>query len=384
MPKLTPRGWQIDALTEWEKANHRGIVSVVTGGGKTVFALSCIDRIRPIATLIIVPTAALLEQWWEEAASYFDLDLDEINIVTGSLRFRLGAINIAVLNTAAKLAEKIQRHKCFLIVDECHKAASEHFRAALRVNAFASLGLSATPERPYDEGLQDILVPALGPVIFTYGYADALRDGVIVPFELRNIVFELEEDRQAEYDKLSKAIARSISRYGAEADETIALFLKRSRVLNLSLNRIRLALKLAAANRGKRTLIFHENVEACDLIHAILTENGVKSGVYHSKLPLRAKAAMLGQYRKGEIDVLVTCRALDEGFNVPETEMGIIAASTATRRQRIQRLGRVVRPAKGKEGASIYTLVATGPEIDRLKEEEDRLDGVATVTWSRA
>ena len=93
---------------------------------------------------------------------------------------------------------------------------------------------------------------------------------------------------------------------------------------------------------------------------------------------------MLSQFRKGELDVLVTCRALDEGFNVPETELGIIAASTATLRQRIQRLGRIVRPAKGKVGAVVYTLVATGPEIQRLEEEEERLEGVATVTWSRA
>ena len=145
MLKLTPRGWQVEALSAWELADYRGIVSVVTGGGKTVFALSCIDRIRPIATLIVVPTAALLEQWWEEAASYFDVDLDEINIVTGSLRFRLGTINIAVLNTAAKLAAKLDKPKCFLIVDECHKAASEHFRAALQISTVANLGLSATP-----------------------------------------------------------------------------------------------------------------------------------------------------------------------------------------------------------------------------------------------
>lgn len=385
MPKLTPRGWQVEALTSWEHANHRGIVSVVTGGGKTVFALSCIDLIRPLATLIVVPTTALLDQWWEEAASYFDLDLDEINIITRSLRFRLGAINLAVLNTAAKLPERMrEQHECFLIVDECHRAASEQFRSALRVPAFASLGLSATPERQYDDGLKDVLVPALGDVIYSYDYADALRDRVIVPFDLKNIIFEMEEDRQAEYDKLSKAIARSISQHGTEAEETIALFLKRARILNLSLNRIRLALRLVAKNRGRRTLIFHEDIEACDLIHGVLTKNGVKSGVYHSKMPLRARAATLGQYRRGEIDVLVTCRALDEGFNVPETEIGIIAASTATRRQRIQRLGRVVRPAKGKNGASIYTLVATGPEIQRLKEEEERLEGVATVTWSRA
>ncbi len=93
---------------------------------------------------------------------------------------------------------------------------------------------------------------------------------------------------------------------------------------------------------------------------------------------------MLTSYRRGELDVLVTCRALDEGFNVPETEIGIIAASTATRRQRIQRLGRVLRPAEGKSGALIYTLVATKPEVVRLHEEEAELEGVADVTWSSA
>lgn len=384
MAKLTPRGWQIEALSSWEQANHRGIVSVVTGGGKTVFALSCIDHIKPIATLIIVPTAALLEQWWEEAASYFDLELDEINIVTGSLRFRLGTINIVVLNTAAKLAERMKGQECFLIVDECHRAASNHFRAALQIKTFASLGLSATPERPYDEGLTDVLIPALGPVIYSYDHAAALRDGVIVPFQLRNIVFDLEDECRVKYDNLTKAVARSIGKYGAEAEETIALYLKRARVLSLSLNRVRLALRLAASNAGKRTLVFHEDIEACNLIHEVLDENGVRSGVYHSKMKLRDRAMMLGRYRRGQIDVLVTCRALDEGFNVPETELGIIAASTATRRQRIQRLGRVVRPAKGKAGAVIYTLVATGPEIERLKEEEKRLEGVATVSWSKA
>ncbi|WP_446903479.1 DEAD/DEAH box helicase [Burkholderia sp. YIM B11467] len=384
LPKLTPRGWQVAALEEWEQAQHRGIVSVVTGGGKTVFALSCIDRIKPIATLIVVPTAALLEQWWEEAANYFDLSLDEINIVTGNSNFRVGTINIAVLNTAAKMAERMREQKCFLIVDECHKAASEHFRTVLQINSFASLGLSATPERPYDDGLKEVLIPALGPIIYSYDYAAALKDNVIVPFQLRNLIFELEEDRQTEYDKLSKAIARSISQHGANSEETIALYLKRARILNLSINRIRIALRLIAANRGKRTIVFHEDIEACDLIQTVLKENGVRSGVYHSKMKPRDRAAMLAQYRHGQIDVLVTCRALDEGFNVPETELGIIAASTATRRQRIQRLGRVVRPAKGKEGAVIYTLVASGPEIQRLKEEELNMEGVATVSWSKA
>lgn len=378
------RSWQRDALANWKSAGNRGIVGVVTGGGKTIFALACVAALQPDTTLVVVPTVALLDQWWDETASFFGLALDEVNVISGNQVVRSGTINLAVLNTASKLHEQRRVPSCFLVVDECHKAASTQFRAALDIPKVATLGLSATPERPYDDGLNEVLVPALGPVIYQYTYREALRDGVIVPFTLRNIVFDLEEERQAEYDKLTKAIARTINKYGAEAQETVALLLRRARVLNLSLNRVRLALRIVAAHRGQRTLVFHEDIEACNLIHQALTENGVRAGIYHSKLTLRQRTEMLVGYRRGDTQVLVTCRALDEGFNVPETEVGIIAASTATRRQRIQRLGRVLRPASGKDGALVYTLVATAPEVQRLREEQRDLEGVASVTWGSA
>ncbi len=384
MGKLPLREWQKQAMSRWEAESHRGIVEVVTGGGKTVFALSCIDRLKPDTTLVVVPTAALLDQWWEESASFFDLSFDEINIVTGNKRIKSGTINIAVLNTAAKLQAEGRTRECFLVVDECHKAASPLFRACLDVPKVASLGLSATPERQYDDGLSEVLIPALGPIIYQYSYKEAARDKVIVPFQLKNIVFELEDENKQEYDKLTKSIALAIKKYGPEAPETIALYIKRTRVLNLSLNRVRLALRLVASHRDRRVLVFHEDIEACNLIHQVLVQNSVRAGVYHSKLPVRERAEMLAGYRKGALNVLITCRALDEGFNVPETEVGIIAASTATRRQRIQRLGRVLRPIRGKDNATVYTLVATFPEIGRLQEEEANLEGVAEVTWSQA
>ncbi|AGY60724.1 DEAD/DEAH box helicase [Gloeobacter kilaueensis] len=384
MARVPLREWQRKALFQWEQASHKGIVSVVTGGGKTIFALACIDKLQPNTVLIVVPTVALLDQWWEEAANYFDLALDEIYIVEKVKRLRTGTINLAVLNTASKLENKVDSSPCFLIVDECHKAASPTFSSVLLLPKIASLGLSATPERPYDDGLNETLIPALGPLIYKYTYRDALQDGVIVPFTLNNIVFELEEDRKQEYDRLTKSIARSIQRYGIEAQETVSLLLRRTRVLNLSLNRVRLALRLVAAHRGKRVLVFHEDIEACNIIYQVLEKYNFKAGIYHSKLTLRQRVSMLSLYRRGEIEILVTCRALDEGFNVPETEIGIIAASTATRRQRIQRLGRVLRPAGGKSAAIIYTLVATIPEISRLRDEEIELQGMATITWNEA
>lgn len=378
------RAWQSEALQAWRTCVHRGIVEVVTGGGKTVFALACVRDLKPDTVLVVVPTTALLEQWWAEVATFFELSLDEVNIITSTRSIVSGTINIAVLNTAAKLVQRGGQSECFLIVDECHKAASPQFRAVLDIPKMASLGLSATPERPYDEGLSEILVPALGPVIFNYTYRDALRDGVIVPFEVRNIVFELEEERMEEYDKLTRSITRMAGRFGMDSEEVIALLLRRTRIVNLSLRRVQIALRLVKAHRHQRVLVFHEDVEACNLIFTILSEVGFRAGVYHSRLRSRERADMLARFRKGELDVLVTCRALDEGFNVPETEVGIIAASTATRRQRIQRLGRILRPASGKNAAVVYTLVATGPEVGRLKEEEEDLSDIATITWAHA
>ncbi len=279
-------------MKRWIANDHRGIISVVTGGGKTIFAISCVAQLRPDTTLIVVPTAALLEQWWEEAAFYFGIQLEEINVVRSSGRIKTGS-NLAVINTASELPAAGRWGKLLLIVDECHKAASESFRKVLSIEATASLGLSATPERPYDDGLEDVLIPALGSVIFTYDYAAALGEGVIVPFTLNNAVFELEEDRQLEYDKLSKATARSMQQEGPEAQRTIALLLKRARILNLSLNRVKIALRLVAMNRSKRTLIFHEDIQACEIISNVLQNAGVPATIYHSKMPLKTRAEAL-------------------------------------------------------------------------------------------
>lgn len=378
------RVWQAEALQAWQDNGNRGIVGAVTGGGKTIFALECVRRARPETTLVVVPTTALSDQWWDEAAAFFSVPLDDINVLSGRRKLVRGTINVGVLNTVSKLKPTWSSDKLMLVVDECHKAASPSFAAVLDLPAAYRLGLSATPERPYDDGLRATLVPALGDVIYQYTYADAKRDGVIVPFDLNNVVFELEHDRAEAYDKLTRSIGRSISQNGPDDPDTVRLYLRRARLLNLSPLRVEITLRLIAANRGRRTLVFHEDVEACTVIHHVLTDARVRSALYHSGLPSKARAEALAAFRAGQVDVLVTCRALDEGFNVPETEIGIIAASTATRRQRIQRLGRVLRPAIGKGRATVYTLVATGPEIERLKTEEADLDGVADVNWSRA
>ena len=82
-------------------------------------------------------------------------------------------------------------------------------------------------------------------------------------------------------------------------------------------------------------------------------------------------------FREHQIDVLVTCRALDEGVDIPGATVGIVAAATSSRRQRIRRLGRVLRRAESKPFADVYTLYGLDTERKQLELECEALAGVA-------
>ena len=103
--------------------------------------------------------------------------------------------------------------------------------------------------------------------------------------------------------------------------------------------------------------------------------------VYHSRLAASFRRRNLDCFKDGQFDLLVTCRALDEGLNVPDAGTAVIAASTSSTRQRIQRLGRVLRPAPGKNRADVATLFATPAEEEFLRLEAASLADVAETNW---
>jgi len=115
-----------------------------------------------------------------------------------------------------------------------------------------------------------------------------------------------------------------------------------------------------------------------------LLSRGHASAIYHSRLDPALRRDNLRQYRRGVFQVLVTCRALDEGIDVPETALAVIASSTASSRQRIQRLGRALRPSRAKSHATVATIFATEQERSRLATEERDLVEARTVTWEQA
>ena len=389
---LTPREWQRIALQRWQSHN-RGIVSVVTGGGKTLFAQLCIiDFEKNYSTgqvLIVVPTTSLLDQWYVSLREDLHVAPSDIGCYSGEEKSKNPKkINLLVINTARKVVSKLaEQADSFLIVDECHRAGSEINAKALKGDYVATLGLSATPHRQYDDGFYQFIEPALGPIIFEYDYVSAHRDGVIADFDLVNVKVNFLPDEQEEYDTLTRQIRAKSKQLESrpELEEYVKnLLRKRARVSASAKMRLPVAAKLVDRNRGKRMIIFHERVESANTLFKVLEERGHSVTIYHSGVGPEIRRNNLQLYRKGVFDVLVCCRALDEGINVPETTIAVIASSTASIRQRIQRLGRVLRPAPGKSGASIYTLYATKHEEERLFLESAKMKSVASTTWFRS
>ena len=388
----TPRAWQAEALFAWRES-FRGIASVVTGGGKTTFAQMCMQSFRACYPegrfVIVVPTLALLDQWYVSLREDLAIPDEEIASYSGEGRPKdFGIVNLMVVNTArAYAARASESFDTMLIVDECHRAASQANSLALGGTPRATLGISATPEREYDELFQNTLVPKLGSIIFRYNYSQALQDGVIVPFDLINVSTDMTADEQCQYNDATIDIARTFQKYnaGLVGREVLTRKLqRRARVSANSIQRIPVTIRIAEDHSDSRMIIFHESIAAAESILKILIARRFNATIYHSRIGREVRRDNLRLYRAGLFNVLVTCRALDEGMNVPETRVAIIASSTASLRQRIQRLGRVLRPAPGKERASVYTVYTTKPEEKRLSNEAQMLSELGAVAWMRS
>jgi superfamily II DNA or RNA helicase len=368
------------------------VVAVVTGGGKTWFALACVvdllERKSGTSIVIVVPTTALLDQWVVVLTDDLGIGPDDIATYGGGKRpSKPRLFNVMVINTARTASPKIaQAGPTFLIVDECHRAGSMENARSLRGPHIATLGLSATPERDFDDLFNEVVVPVLGEVIYRYDYRQALSDGVITDFDLTNVQVPLKEEEQTAYNRFTRKLAPLLRmrEKGQLVDDRIQAVLRnRARVSTGAVMRIPAAVTIVENRRRIKAIIFHEQIFAADAITQFLKERGHRVAAYHSGIGPHLRQDNLRLFRRGEIDVLVTCRALDEGINVPDASLAVLVASTSSTRQRIQRLGRVLRPADGKKKAEIFTIYATEPEAERLRREEEGLEGANAVAWQK-
>ena len=411
--------WQTECLERWVESG-RGTVKVATGGGKTIFALAAAQEIqnrseRDLCVAIIVPTIPLMNQWLDELRGS-NLPESAIGLLGGGYKaesIHHPRILICVLNSARKylppLIERLNlQSKLLLIVDECHRTQAKMARRVFNVNARFTLGLSATPEShapdesvPSDEIYSESVVgKALGPVIYEFSLKDSVEAGLLTPFEVRHVGLTLNKKERVRYDALSREIsdlskplrighARSRSKMSfipwcraraekqdGDAARFVSLTNSRKHLLFRASARFDLTLKildLTTRDPDRQAIVFHESVDEIERIFTQATANGLPVVLENSRLHQSTRDESIELFRRGIARGIISAKSLIEGFNVPSADIGIIAASNASVRQRIQSLGRLLRKKSSGSKAIIiviYVKDTTDEEIYRSADWE--------------
>lgn len=406
--KLPLYPWQEECLKSWSAHGCHGIVNVVTGAGKTILALAAVDQLRhslpgSLRVKIVVPTTSLLSQWRDAILEFTDfpsISREDIGYCYGGRKdspdrsHMLYVINSARYCLARHILNDIKEGcSVLLIADECHHYTSGENRKIFDFlplletmpGQYYSLGLSATPQTL---GYESVLVPALGDEIYRYGFSDAARRDTISPFSVFQIALAFDAEESDTYENLSDQIALVLGRLKAKcpslknlsgsqffgrlkylannpqsalsnlANAALSLTYQRKSLICNARSRLSCTCKLIASLDSRdRIILFGERIEQADQLYHLLNQQYPHQvGRCHSKLGSQARKNALDRFRSGELRILVSCRALDEGFDVPCANVGIVLSCSSIERQRIQRLGRVLRRQEGKAIASLYYL----------------------------
>lgn len=408
-------GWQEECLARWFANGGRGMAQAVTGSGKTLLALTAADRMEKklnqnLRVKIVVPTSALMRQWNRDIKEFLSDAGREGNAATclrGKIGLRGGGCQSApackymiyVINSARyELARQILtelRHgeAVLLIADECHHYASSQNQLIFEFlpyieqfkERFFSLGLSATlpagqPRR--------YLTSVLGRTIYHYGMAEASVGHTICPCDIFHISLPFQAEEKEQYEELSERMIflyrkllhaypvlgtllqgeryeflRSLTtQKNRRIAETAALYMnlsyKRKSLVCLASARTACTCELVRRlDTKEKILIFGERISQADELYQLLQEQyPERVGRYHSKMGTQANKNALERFRTGSIRILITCKAIDEGIDVPDASVGIVLSGTSTQRQRVQRLGRILRKNDMKSKALLYYL----------------------------
>lgn len=409
---LEIRQYQNDAVTRWFEARLRGTFRMATGTGKTITALTLIAELtsklrrvtspRPLFVLVLCPYQHLVEQWAETARRfgiepircYLGRDYwlnrlsSQLTAIVAGEPFAMAIATYATFQTDIFQRElQVVENNTLLIADEMHNAGSPATWAALPAKAPYRLGLSATPERWHDDEGTAALFSYFGEPVFELDLDEAIRIGALTPYLYFPIVVELNSDEMADYAALTDQIARMLNGKPPSEDmneHAKLLLIKRSRILANASGKIP-ALQQAIEPFRNTTynLVYcgdgsirhdgesetFEMKRQIDLVVKMLGHRlGMKVQRYTSETPIHLRTRTLDEFASGSLQAVVAIRCLDEGVDIPTTQRAFLLASSTNPRQFIQRRGRILRRAPGKERAELFDFIAV-PPANGLSEE---------------
>ena len=259
-----------------------------------------------------------------------------------------------------------------LIADECHGLGGETLRRALLPQYEERLGLTATLERS-DDAVTELLLPYFGGICYRYGFEQAIADGVCAPparrvrrrrrcrstnapstprsssgsSSARNHLRQVRDMPLEPFGDFLAAVAhlaeRDAGADGRAARDYLDAFSKRRQIVAQSSGKYELLGSLAPAIKdADGALVFTETVRAAN--HAINRLDPLVSiDLITGSTARRQRREILDDLRVRQLDAVAAPRVLDEGIDVPDANLGIVMSASRTRRQMIQRMGRILR-----------------------------------------
>ena len=377
------RPYQESALEAWFKNKCRGLLEMATGTGKTLTALAgsarLFEREGRLTVVVAAPYKHLVDQWTHEAAPF---GYSPIVAYGGRMRwhddFAHQAIDfsarrrrfVSVFTTHATFSSEAFQDvlsridgPVLLIADEAHHLGAEHRRKSYPEGVSYRLALSATPDRWFDDGGTAALRAYFGDTVFSFGLAEAIGT-YLTPYEYRPVLVPLTPEEHDEYSDLTRRIARAGRGDDADGDERVKrLLMKRAVLLNTASNKpLVLPTLLGDVADMSHTLFYCAPGQIDDVQRVLGWDLGARIGRFTAEESPTERQTILSQFRSGELQGLVAMKCLDEGVDVPSTRVAYLLASSSNPREFIQRRGRVLRRAEGKERAVIADLIAVPPE----------------------
>ena len=400
------RDYQVEAIDKWEEQDFRGIFDMATGTGKTYTGLGAAARLSKrledrLALIIVCPYQHLVEQWVEDIVLFgmkpiigYSSSIQrswkknlESAIRDQKLKVRKSEFFCFVTTNATFSSEFVQnqlskiRSDILLMVDEAHNFGADNLRRLLLPNYKYRLALSATLDRHGDPEGTEALYRYFGGKCIEYSLEKAIGEGKLTPYKYYPVIVSLSDIELQEYDNLTTQIAKCLTKdkrgKTVLSEKGKRLALQRSRLVAGASGKIQALEKyIMPYIEDKHILVYcgattvfdgnqenmqidNDEIRQIDLVTDLLGNKlHMKVSQFTSKENVEERNILKREFADGSnLQALIAIKCLDEGVNIPKIKTAFILASTNNPKEYIQRRGRVLRLAEGKDYAEIYDFI---------------------------
>jgi len=280
---------------------------------------------------------------------------------------RLGRITVTIYNTLSMIHLELLGSFHFIVLDEVHHAGSEVFSSIIHrlSDGHKVMALTATLKR---EDERHMIIMSKLPVVYCLDLATAIKHRLVAPVEVIPIGVDMNDQERKSYIDIERKISNlknALKTFDEDGEERktferqLKIYINQRRILLSRLEAKKEAVyNIALGHPNERMLVFSESIDSIEGLKKYLLEKGIRAETYHSNKPENIRDLIFKRWG-AEFNVLLSCRALDEGIDVPECSIAVMIASGMSVRQLVQRKGRIMRPREGKI-AKLYVVYAYG------------------------